>query len=75
MVRQQAIYLIILREIYKFIEVDLRKQRALDVDPEALQQINFTGNLYQTGKITMFFILDETKETILDTFKETVEVF
>ena len=27
------------------IPVDLRKQQALDADPRAIQQINFTGNL------------------------------
>ena len=27
------------------IAIDLRKQQALDTDPKAMQQINFTGNL------------------------------
>ena len=27
------------------IAVDLSKQQALDADPKAIQQINFTGNL------------------------------
>ena len=27
------------------IAVDLRKQHALDADPKAIQQINFTANL------------------------------
>ena len=30
---------------YKMIAVDLRKQQALDADPKANQQINFTANL------------------------------
>ena len=29
------------------IAVDLSKQQALDTDPKAIQQINFTGNLEQ----------------------------
>ena len=27
------------------IAIDLSKQKALDADPKAMQQINFTGNL------------------------------
>ena len=27
--------------------IDLSKQQALDADPKAIQQINFTGNLAQ----------------------------
>ena len=27
------------------IAIDLRQQQALDADPKAIQQINFTGNL------------------------------
>ena len=27
------------------IAIDLSKQQALDADPKAIQQINFTGNL------------------------------
>ena len=32
-------------DTYKIITVDLSKQQALDADPRAIQQINFTGNL------------------------------
>ena len=32
-------------DTYKMIAVDLSKQKALDVDPRAIQQINFTANL------------------------------
>ena len=55
------------------IPVDLRKQQALDADPRALQQINFTGNLDLAA--TMFFILEERKETILDLSQGAVRVF
>ena len=27
------------------ITIDLSKEQALDADPEAIQQVNFTGNL------------------------------
>ena len=30
---------------YKMIAIDLSKQQALYVDPKAIQQLNFTGNL------------------------------
>ena len=48
------------------ITTDLSKQQALDVDPRAIQQINFTGNLNGDGNTTMFLILEEAKETILN---------
>ena len=33
------------KNYYKMIAIDLSKQQALDADPKAIQQINFTGNL------------------------------
>ena len=33
------------KDSYKMIAVDLSKQEALDADPRAIQQINFTANL------------------------------
>ena len=50
---------------YKLIAIDLSKQRALDADPRAIQQINFTENLEREGNITMFFIIEKAKETVL----------
>ena len=32
------------KDSYKIITIDLSKQQALDVDPRAIQQINFTAN-------------------------------
>ena len=48
------------------IAIDLYKQQALDADPKAIQQINFTANLDLAGNTTIFFIIEEAKETILD---------
>ena len=45
------------------IAIDLSKQEAFDVDPKAIQQTNFTGNLRWEASI--FFIAEE-KETISD---------
>ena len=46
--------------------IDLSKQQPLDAHPKAIQQINFTGNLARAAGATMFFINEETKETVLD---------
>ena len=54
------------------IAVDLSKQQALDFDPKAIQQINFTANLDRAGN--MFFIVEEAKETVLDFSQGTVKV-
>ena len=57
--------LYLLKKKYKLIAIDLSKQRALDADPRAIQQINFTENLEREGNITMFFIIEKAKETVL----------
>ena len=44
--------------------IDLRKQKKLDADPKAIQQINFIGNL-EEDNATIFFIIEEAKETVL----------
>ena len=54
---------------------DLSKQQAFDVDPKAIQQINFTGILDRAASVTMFLIIEETKETILNFSQGTVKVF
>ena len=56
------------------IPVDLSKQQALDADPRAIQQINFTGNLDRAVNTRVYFILEEAKETILDFSQGTVKV-
>ena len=56
------------------IAVDLRKQQALEADPRAIQQINFTANLDRAGNTRVYFILEEAKETILDFSQGTVKV-
>ena len=53
-------------DIYKMIAVDLSKQQALDADPRAIQQINFTANLDRAGNTRVYFIFVEARETILD---------
>ena len=58
----------------KMIAVDLSKQQALDADPKAIQQINFTANLDRAGNTRIYFILEEAKETVLDFSQGTVKV-
>ena len=61
-------------ETYKIIAVDLSKQKALDFDPKAIQQINFTGNLDRAENTRVYFILEEAKETALDFSQGIVKV-
>ena len=55
------------------IATDLNKQQALDADPKEIQQINFTANIDRDGDTTMFFIIEEAKETIFDFDKELLK--
>ena len=62
------------KENYKMIAVDLSRQNELDADPRAIQQINFTANLDRAGNTTIFFIIEEAKETIFEFSQGTVKV-
>ena len=64
------------KENYKLIAVDLSKQKDLDVDPRAFQQIVFqevVGGDAGT-KIRLCTILEQSKETILEFAKGTAKV-
>ena len=56
------------------IVVNFSKQQALNDDPKAIQQINFTANLDRVGNTRIYFILEEAKETVLDFSRRTVKV-
>ena len=56
------------------IAIGLSKQKSLDADPRAIQQINFTANLDKAGNAAMFFIIEEAKETVLDFSQGTAKV-
>ena len=58
----------------KEIIIDLSKQQVLDADARAIQEINFTGNLDGEGNTNMFFIIGESKETVLYFSEGTVKV-
>ena len=56
------------------IAVDLSKQQALDADLKSIQENNFTSNLNRDGNTTMYSIIKEVNETILDFSQGTVKV-
>ena len=62
------------KDHYKMIAIDLSKQQALGADLRAIQHINFTANLDRDGNTTMFFIIEEAKETVLEFSRRTVKV-
>ena len=59
------------KKYYKMIAIDWSKQQALDADPKAIQQINFTGNLDRAGNARFYFILEEAKVTAFEISQET----
>ena len=62
---------------YRLIAADLNKQKALDADLRAIQQIIFTGKVTarqnNTGVI-IYYILEQSKQTILEFSKRTTKV-
>ena len=57
------------------IAVDLSRQNDLDADPRAIQQINFTANLDRVGNTTIFFIIEEEKETVFEFSQGILKVY
>ena len=58
---------------YKLVAVDLSKQKELDADPRAIQQIEFKYMLETNS--TIYWVLEKSKETILEFYKRTVKVY
>ena len=56
--------------------IDLRKQQSIDTDPKVIQQILFKRNLNRdedaNDNTSMFFIVEEAKETVLDFSQRTL---
>ena len=61
------------KENCKLIAADLSKQKALDADSRAIQQIILTGKTDNT--IRVYYILEQSKEAILEFSKGTTKVF
>ena len=58
------------KKYYKMIAIDISKQQALDADPGAIQQINFTANSDRAGNARIYFILEEAQKLFLSFHKE-----
>ena len=61
---------------YRLIAVDSSKQNALDANSRAIQQIIFTGKITATQnntRIIIYYILEKSKETILEFSKGTTK--
>ena len=54
------------------IAIDASKQQVLDADTKAIQEINFAGTLENNA--TIFFIIEEVKETKLDFSNGTIGI-
>ena len=62
---------------YRIIAADLSKQKALDADSRATQQIIFTGKIKATAantRVIIFYVLEKSEETILEFSKGTTKV-
>ena len=60
------------KDHYQLIAVDLSKQKDLDADPRAIQQIEFYGKLETNSQVCT--VLEKSKETILEFYKGTAKV-
>ena len=56
------------KDNYRLIAVDLSKQKALNADPRAIQQILFQGVARgaDDSKTRLYTIFDKSKETVLE---------
>ena len=61
---------------YRLIAADLSKQKALDADSRAIQQIIFAGKIKaaENTRVIIYYILGQSKETILEFSKGTSKV-
>ena len=62
---------------YRLLAADISKQKALDANSRAIQQIIFTGTIKATvanTRVVIFYVLEKSKETILEFSKVTTKV-
>ena len=60
-----------LKDHYNLIAVDLSKQKELDADSRAIQQIEFYGMLKTNSQVCT--VLEKSKETMLQFYKKFCE--
>ena len=58
---------------YNYFKKHLSKQKELHADPRAIQQIEFKYMLETNS--TIYWVLEKSKETILEFYKGTVKVY
>ena len=58
------------KNYYMMIAIDLSKQRTFDVDPKAIQQINFDGNLERQALPIMFLVSKKRMKHFYNFHKE-----
>ena len=62
---------------YRLFAADLSKQKALDADSRAIQQIIFIGKIKSTvvnTRVIIHYILEQSNETMLEFSKGTTKV-
>ena len=70
--KEMFVRLSILKNHYQLIAVHLSKQKELDADPRAIQQIEFYGKLKTNSEECI--VLEKSKETVLEFYRGTVKV-
>ena len=56
----------------------MSKQKPLDADPKAIQQINFTGKIKAASnntRVIIYYILEQSRKTKLEFSKGTTKVW
>ena len=69
--------LLILKTVFRLIAADLSKQKILDADSRAIQQIIFTSTIkakVASARVVIFYVLEKSKETILEFSKGTTKL-
>ena len=79
MIILQVVYqiILILKKNYRLLAGDLSKQKALDADSRPIQQIIFTGTIkaaVANARIIIFYVLEKSKEIIIEFSKGTTKV-
>ena len=64
--------MLIFKKNHRLIAADLSKQKALYADLRAIQQVIFTGKTDDT--VSVYYIFEQSKETILELSKGTTKV-
>ena len=61
------------KDNFRLIAADLSKQKALDADSKAIQQIIFTSQAEDEASV--LYVLEKSKKTVLEFTKGTTKVY